>query len=279
VGTVEQITKCKWPAKAGESSPQLKRHWLYDAAMLNRAFGDFIFRVTENGITGNDFKDGTIPESKFDVALLEDLTIGAGAITVRKLANESLPANATGRAKMADDFVTTAKIKDAQVTAAKLATAVGAYAPPIGMIGKFAGEVPPTDWLECTGASVKIADYPALFAALGTYWGTAASGYFKLPDLRGYFSRGWAHGTTNDPDKATRTGGDHVGSTQADGFVGHLHSEAIVVLYLTAPARSPSGPVLLPFNNTDANYGATTANTGAETRPINKAVMYCIRAK
>lgn len=275
MGTVDKIARCKWPASADELIPQLKRHWLYEAGMLNRVFGDFVFKVGEDGITGADFADGAIPESALAVELQAQIGIDSGAVIVNKLANQVLTATAAARAKMADDFLATAKFGAEQVTTAKLATAVAPFGPPVGAIGKFAGESAPTNWLECTGASVLIADYPALFSAIGTYWGTAASGYFKLPDMRGYFSRGWAHGTTNDPDTATRTGGDHVGSVQAEGFKSHVHT-------VPGSPNDTAGTTRRDVFYTSllASFStASTSPTGTETRGKNKAVMFCIRAK
>jgi microcystin-dependent protein len=82
----------------------------------------------------------------------------------------------------------------------------------------------PTGYLECNGASVLRTDYPALFAVVGTIWGTAAITHFNLPDMRGMFPRGWSNTSTNmyvDPDRLARTAlytggvtGNKVGSYQ-----------------------------------------------------------------
>lgn len=274
MGTITKIARCKWPAAADEQTPQLKRHWLYEAGMLNRTFGDFVFRVAEDGVTGADFADGAIPESKLAVTLQEQIGLDDGAVILNKLATGLLTAAAAGRAKMADDFLTTAKFGAAQVTSGKLAAAVTAFGPPVGAISKFGGEVAPENWLECNGASVLIATYPGLYSVLGTYWGTAASGYFRLPDMRGYFARGWNHSQTNDPDAATRTGGDRVGSVQDEQIKSHSHT--------VRTSLRGSGLANVPFFYTSALTTFTTYGTstnGNETRSKNKAIMYCIRAK
>ncbi|WNM75066.1 minor tail protein [Microbacterium phage Morrigan] len=63
--------------------------------------------------------------------------------------------------------------------------------------GKSGGDMPsgsvimsgagtaPAGWLLCQGQSLLRADYPALFLALGTAYGSASSLHFSLPDLRG----------------------------------------------------------------------------------------------
>lgn len=275
MGTIEKIARCKWPTTANETMPQLKRHWLYEAGMFNRGMQDMVFRVAEDGITGADFEDGAIPESKFDADLQANVGLENGAVTTLKFANGALSADTPGRACMADLFLTTAKIGDMQVTAAKLDSGITVYGPPVGAMGFFAGEVAPTNWMECNGATVNIADEPALYAAIGTYWGSGGIGKFKLPDFRGYFARGWDHVAGNDPDRLSRTGGDHVGSTQESEVKAHTHE---VMAYLTT--SGVIGGSLQQFVNGPGNPSTFTSDAtgGQESRPINKAVMICIFA-
>jgi phage-related tail fiber protein len=73
-------------------------------------------------------------------------------------------------------------------------------------------------------------------AVLGTIYGETdgaggvGSTHFRLPDLRGNFPRGWDHGAGVDPDAASRTdrgdgtGGDNIGSKQAEAYLGHVHN-------------------------------------------------------
>ena len=51
-----------------------------------------------------------------------------------------------------------------------------------GQVIAYAGLAAPTGYLECNGAEVSKAQYPALAAVLGTRFGTAAAGKVKLPD-------------------------------------------------------------------------------------------------
>ncbi len=44
---------------------------------------------------------------------------------------------------------------------------------------------PNSNWLFCEGQSVSQTTYAALFALMGTAYGSAKSGYFNLPDMRG----------------------------------------------------------------------------------------------
>ena len=64
--------------------------------------------------------------------------------------------------------------------------AAGGGSAPIGMIAPFAGSTVPTGWLLCYGQNVSRTTYAALFAALGTTFGSGSgSTTFGLPDLRG----------------------------------------------------------------------------------------------
>jgi microcystin-dependent protein len=73
---------------------------------------------------------------------------------------------------------------------------------PTGTILPFAGSTIPSSnvpgaaeqWLFCQGQSLKIADYPRLYAVIGTTYGSGAD-TFKLPDLRGRVPIGSGTGT------------------------------------------------------------------------------------
>lgn len=150
---------------------------------------------------------------------------------------------------------------------------------PVGAEMLWPSETPPEGWLEEDGASLVRATYPALFALIGTMYGTADSTHFNLPDARGRFPRSWAHGQTTDPDRATRTVptapgatisvGDHVGTNQADEFKSHTHIQDIAV--------SASGFDTGAIYNFTAT-GVTGASGGNETRPINTYRMMIVKA-
>ena len=77
-----------------------------------------------------------------------------------------------------------------------------------------------------------------LFQIISTNYGSCDSGGgassgFNLPDLRGKFVRGWANGSSADPDRNSRNtcssggqSGDNVGSCQSDAFDYHQHIES-----------------------------------------------------
>lgn len=166
---------------------------------------------------------------------------------------------------------------------------------PLGMIAAFGLETLPSgaNWLECNGAELLIADYQDLYGVIGNAFGLGNAGYFKLPDLRGEFLRGWDHGRGKDPDAAARARGDHVGSTQNDIIEKHMHpiggavgtaGGGTGVVDCQAWDNSAYNYYTADFHHTtDKNLGSlddyswTAPARGAETRPVNTAVMYCIK--
>lgn len=59
---------------------------------------------------------------------------------------------------------------------------------PPGTLIHYAGRTVPSGWLICNGANASRTDYAALFAAIGTIYGTGdGSTTFGLPDLNGRF--------------------------------------------------------------------------------------------
>jgi len=149
---------------------------------------------------------------------------------------------------------------------------------PIGKIMAFGGAVAPASWLECDGAAVLRATYPALYAIIGDRYGEGDGvTTFNLPDFRGKFIRGYDHGIGNDPDAGGRTAqdpggdaGDAVGSIQADEYESHVHQWTWY-----DDGTAPPGLETLN-NNATPNVFTTTATGGNETRPINPYIMMII---
>ena len=145
---------------------------------------------------------------------------------------------------------------------------------PTGCVLPFAGASVPSGWITCSGQLISRTGYQALFTAIGTLYG-AGDGYstFGVPDLRGEFIRGW--------DNARGVDGYRVlGSFQTDQVQDHDH---------TFPALK-SGIVSggSPNNATPSQSGQFSDITlhtsvqpsgyhGAETRPRNIAMLYCIK--
>ena len=152
--------------------------------------------------------------------------------------------------------------------------------PPIGSIMYWATTTAPTAWLFCDGSSVLQASYPLLYDICGTTFGTALSGYFKLPDLRGEFVRGWNNtGAGLDAGRA-------FASTQTDLFKAHTHT-------ITTHNGGNDQYGWVPYGGSGAQQsgsigggggrwyldGISALSTGGtDTRPANIALMPIIRA-
>ena len=54
----------------------------------------------------------------------------------------------------------------------------------VGDIRDLPHDTIPAKWLECLGQSLVRADYPDLFTAIGTKWGSADGTHFNLPDFQ-----------------------------------------------------------------------------------------------
>jgi hypothetical protein len=197
--------------------------------------------------------------------IIDQTTMTSDAIigTTLEVASGKLKVRAAGITsnEMGTDSVTTNAIADGSVTGAKLNSSVILI--PSGAIMPFAMNSAPTGWLAANGASISTGGVnAALFSAIGyTYGGSGGS--FNLPDLRGYFVRGY--GINSD---GTVSGG--FGDKQADAFKFHNHT-AIQTIDFSGGFDSGSGR---------ARYGGsgTTGSTGdTETRPKNIAMLYCIK--
>lgn len=151
---------------------------------------------------------------------------------------------------------------------------------PAGEVSAFARYTAPDGWLVCDGSVLNRVTYSRLFAAIGTTFGAGnGSTTFNLPDLRGEFVRGWSNGRPIDYGRA-------FGSVQVSALEGHSHRVPVTVMngsYMTDFIAKPGlNPVMTidpsTSDNGFARYTGTESTTGgAETRPRNIALLYCIR--
>lgn len=160
-----------------------------------------------------------------------------------------------------------------------------ALALPVGTMLPFPRGTVPAGFLEVDGRAHSAAVYPDLAAYLGGAFdkGDEGAGFFRLPDTRGEFLRGWDHGRGVDA-------GRELGSAQTAELAAHTHynnlrsspmgnqSDAVTTF---GPGYNVSTSKVLQTSGssyTDSgNYPVTTAG-GLETRPRNLAVMWCIKA-
>jgi microcystin-dependent protein len=147
---------------------------------------------------------------------------------------------------------------------------------PAGKVDFFALNTAPAGYLKANGAAVSRTIYAALFAAIGTVFGTGdGSTTFNLPDLRGEFVRGLDDGRGVDSDRA-------IGTAQLDAMQGHIHGvrtdggQGSVNGAQNLP--SSSGTVNNCFTDSPESDGTNgVPRTAAETRPRNIALLACIK--
>jgi microcystin-dependent protein len=136
-----------------------------------------------------------------------------------------------------------------------------------GMVAYFAMQTPPSGWLVCDGAVYSSDIYPDLFAAIGTtYGGVFSSKTFKVPNLQGYFIRGYDPTGSVDIDR-NKAG---FGVVQSDRFKQHTHQ--------TGAGRGNGGEQGFRTESVDSSIKTQNSDDGgSETRPKNIAMLACIK--
>lgn len=123
----------------------------------------------------------------------------------------------------------------------------------IGEISVVTFDWAPRGWMKCDGTILRISEYTALFALIGSQYGGDGNLTFALPDLRGRFPIGSGIFTDTDVGKASTTTsyvlGNRGGSKEISLTTQHLpaHNHALtqqkvnasVALNLKASVASP----------------------------------------
>lgn len=129
----------------------------------------------------------------------------------------------------------------------------------IGEIVCTAGNNPRSEWLACDGSSLLRADYPALFAAIGTTYGAVDGTHFNIPDLRGrgIVGSGQGAGLTDRPVGSAFGAEQH--TLIANEMPAHVHQHAYPTLI---PIAAPGEPAQAN-PGTSFNLNTTSAGGGA----------------
>lgn len=171
---------------------------------------------------------------------------------------------------------------------------------PVGNIIDHPVDTPPPGYLLCDGRAISRTQYAALYATIGTTYGSGdGSTTFNIPDRRGYFVRGVDGTAGRDPDKATRTHpktgsvvGGAVGSVQGDINKSHSHTDSGHDHFSTTESfgmgesgniydddntRSALAYFGQPRRRTSVNSANIQPDGGNEARPKNVYTNYFIK--
>jgi hypothetical protein len=172
----------------------------------------------------------------------------------------------------------------------------------VGCVAAFASPEAPSGWLECNGQAIGRTEFARLFARIGTAFGAGnGSTTFNVPDLRGLLIRGWDHGSGIDSGRS-------FGSYQADAFQDHKHyfygiystisggwHDHVVHTggFWSSVKLSGGGSYAIRrhdeghrswgeshshgYTPSGSISGAVSGSRANETRPKNRALMYCIK--
>ena len=173
---------------------------------------------------------------------------------------------------------------------------------PSGAVFCIAVASVPSGYLECNGAAVSRTTYAALFAVIGTQYGSGnGSSTFNIPDLRGEFIRGFDNGRGVDSGRSVASSQshqhpqhDHAVSASSSSSVtdpGHTHTANYGQGNLVSSGgafglRDSETANRINSNNTGISVSTSTSisqsqrggtSNSSETRPRNIAMMYVIK--
>ena len=221
---------------------------------------------------GNPVVAGTTIESDWANTTLDDI---AAAVTA------SLPRD--GSAPMTGDLVlasSTPATANSATSKSYVDNFIGLSSGfPLGFIAPFAGSAVPTGFLICDGTAVSRTTYAALFAIIGTTYGSGDGvTTFNVPDLRNEFIRGRNSATRAVGSKQSASFAAH---THAVSDPGHTHSQSTGGSSGGSTVRLDSqilsGDFLVATGS--AVTGISLGSTGGtETVPQNMALDYYIKA-
>jgi microcystin-dependent protein len=148
--------------------------------------------------------------------------------------------------------------------------------PYLGEIRMFAGNVEPRGWAFCDGRLLTPADFPGLFAVIGTIYGGDGRNTFALPDLRGRVPLGNGMGIGLTPHSLGQPGGGEKTTLTTANLPAHDHT--IRATNQPANQTAPQGNVLAqpdaaifhdPAGATPVNLGLSTGSAGgASPSPV-----------
>lgn len=131
------------------------------------------------------------------------------------------------------------------------------YQHPVGSVQMTAAAAAPSGWLLCEGQSLLRADYPALFTAIGTTYGSVDGTHFTLPNIKGKVPVGLDSADTQF-DVLGETGGEKAHTLTIPEMPMHQHQQ----VFSTHAIASGGGSTLGGMTNSGGNQaGAAQQHT------------------
>lgn len=261
--------------------------------------GKLIVANTTSGAVTVNLPEMSSIEAPFNVGVKQEQ--GSNAVTINRSGSDVIDGAATSKSTTAagvgfqfaadkstspdkwssfelgtavDNSVSTAKIQDEAVTAAKLATAVRNLLMPVGMIAPFAGTSCPTSWISADGSPVSRTTYSDLYAFVGTKYGSGdGSTTFNLPDFRYKTIRGYGPNTSV---AGTGTAGSNQATFTAHGFT-HTGIKVRLSSGTLSGLSTATDYFVIVVNANTLSFATTRANaiagTAAAISGANSAVI------
>lgn len=135
-----------------------------------------------------------------------------------------------------------------------------------GMVFEYAGANAPAGFLMCYGQAIVRADYPDLFAAIGTAFGAGnGTTTFNVPDCRGRVTAGKDNmgGTAAGRLSSTGAGGPGIDGTAlgaAGGVDRHTLTETQMPSHMHGPSAGMAGFMTIVAGNPVPDQGSTTGS-------------------
>jgi hypothetical protein len=147
---------------------------------------------------------------------------------------------------------------------------------PVGTVIMYYGMTAPDGYLKCDNSPFSASIYPKLYAVLGKA---------TTPDLRGLFIRGLDQGKGLDPNRTLGTtqqdAGREISGQAPIGDGTPYHDNLFQGCFRVGPANIHYGNPAVDVNNPLIYFEASRCwgqeHTAAEFRPVNAALLYCIK--
>jgi microcystin-dependent protein len=220
--------------KTGIGTTEIEAGWPYKKIQDASAFNEMMRRITT--LLTSLEKYGILPWCPSTVYVAGALVFGSDAVIYKALS-----------ANTNKDPITETSYWIKYGTDPKLLV-------PTGTVVSYASLIVPDGWLECNGASVLISAYSGLYAVIGTTYGQIDGSHFTLPDLRGYFARGYDH---------TAPFGTHI----SDSIKAHTHN---VSAFWASQAFDPGVASAIQYGASNTIQYATMSNAAPNTETAPK---------